>query len=40
MYAKLINELSNGKDLMNFRSSPYFKEYVARLKIENPEYLI
>lgn len=40
MYAKLIVELASGKDIKNFKPSPYYKDYIKRLKIENPEYLI
>jgi hypothetical protein len=40
MYYKLVQELQNGKDITNFKSSPYYRSYLERLKIENPEYLI
>ncbi len=40
MYHKLILELQKGKSLENFKTSPYYEDYLARLKIKNPEYLI
>ena len=40
MYAKLIQELSKGKDITNFKSSPYYTMYIERLKKQNPEYAI
>jgi len=40
MYAKLLRDLSNGKDISNYKSSKYFNYYVERLKEENPEYYL
>jgi len=40
MYAKLIRDLSNGKDMSSYKRSKYYQYYVDRLKEENPEYYI
>jgi hypothetical protein len=40
MYAKLIKDLQKGKPLENYRSSKYYKQYIERLKKENPEFAI
>lgn len=40
LYDKLIIELQNGKPLENYRSSKYYKQYIERLKKDNPEYII
>lgn len=40
LYAKLINELAEGKSIFNFKSSPYYKYYIERLKQQNPEFIL
>ena len=40
MYAKLIKDLQRGKSLENYRSSKYYKQYIERIKKENPEFAI
>jgi hypothetical protein len=40
MYKMLLYNLEKGKKIENYKSSKYYKKYIERLKIENPEYLI
>jgi len=40
MYACVVKNLQAGKPLDNYKRSPYYNEYVQRLKIEHPEYII
>ncbi len=40
LYAKLVRDLKGGKPLKNYKTSKYYKYYLERLKIENPEYAI
>lgn len=40
LYEKLVRDLTKGKPLENFKSSKYYKYYVARLKEDHPEYAI
>lgn len=40
LYTKLILALEKGTGLSNYKSSKYYNDYLERLKIENPEYLI
>lgn len=39
-YALLLKRLTNGTPLKNYKSSPYYEQYMDRLKKENPEFLI
>lgn len=39
-FQSLILQLNSGKDLSNFKSSPYYQYYIERLKNKYPEYLI
>lgn len=40
MYANIISNLQKGKPLSNYRASKYYNEYIERLKVEHPEYII
>lgn len=40
MYYNLLHQLSEGISLDNYKGSKYYKYYMERLKVENPEYLI
>lgn len=41
MNQKLLHELVVlGKDITNFKGSPYYKQYIEFLKEHHPEYLI
>ena len=39
-YAKLLVSLKSGTLFSNYKSSPYYKKYTQKLKIDYPEYLI
>lgn len=39
-YAYVVNRLQKGTPLSNYKSSKFYNEYIARLKIEHPEYII
>jgi hypothetical protein len=39
-YQCMLEDLKKGKRLENFKSSKYYKYYVERLRVENPEYII
>lgn len=40
LYTCVIQRLQNGAPLSNYKSSKFYNEYVQRLKIEHPEYII
>ena len=40
MYSKLLQELTCGTPLKNYKSSKYYRYYLKRLAEDNPEYLI
>jgi len=39
-YTLLLQRLDSGVNFSNYKSSPYYKDYIERLQKENPEYLI
>jgi hypothetical protein len=40
MYDKLIKDLQCGKSIESYKSSKYYKQYIERLKKDNPEYVL
>jgi hypothetical protein len=40
LYDIFLAKLKAGKPLSNYASSKYYGEYIERLKIDHPEYLI
>ena len=39
-YAQMLQRLDAGKNVDNYKRSPYFDYYLERLRLDRPEYLI